>query len=122
MLGLNRRWCPVEPFRRKPETARPWRRWLNVSTRTIEARLVAWIAEQRQITVCGHTHRAACAGPWTAPYFNAGSCTYPGAITGVEIWQGIIRLIRWTAAPANAGNGLEKELLADPCVLAAMAH
>lgn len=34
-------------------------------------------------------------GPLTPCYFNDGCCCYPDGITGIEIDQGVIRLVKW---------------------------
>lgn len=91
-----------------------WRRWLRTSTRFIERRLLAWARDRRQITICGHTHRAACARQGAPPYFNAGSCTYPGAITGLEIRDGWIQLIQWSTSSEGTGTRIQRQRLAEP--------
>lgn len=78
----------------------------------IERRIVAWLRAHRRIVICARTHRPACAGPDT-PYFNTGSCTYPGHITGLELQDGEIRLVKWSAR-SNGGVRGKRELLAAP--------
>ncbi len=91
----------------------------------IEQRVAAWAAHHHQIVICGHTHRPAVpSSPYAAAYFNTGSCVYPGYITGLEIQEGNIMLVRWSAHPeARAGESfhLKRELLAPPQRLAALA-
>ncbi len=76
--------------------ARIGQRGLEWSQETIERRIIGWLRSHWQITICGHTHRPACAAYGT-PYFNAGSCVYPGYITGLEIENGEITLVKWSA-------------------------
>ncbi len=83
----------------------------------IERRLMAWAEAQRQVLICGHTHRPRAAAYGTAPYFNAGSALIPGVVTSIEIQAGEIMLVRWTARPGTRpGEGLtvERSLIAPP--------
>jgi UDP-2,3-diacylglucosamine pyrophosphatase LpxH len=61
-----------------------------------------WAHARRQAVICGHTHRPSCASYGAPPYFNTGSCLAPGAITGLEVQNGQISLIRWTGMPGGA--------------------
>ena len=62
----------------------------------IERRTKQWIAENNNlITVVGHTHRPRFPEPGNIPYFNDGSCVHPRSITGIEIENGNISLIKW---------------------------
>jgi UDP-2,3-diacylglucosamine pyrophosphatase LpxH len=82
----------------------------------VEQRIVEWLAPRRQVVICGHTHRPMCAG-YGASYFNAGGCVYDGYITGLEIQDGEIRLIRWSSWPRSGQSGevrVRRELLATP--------
>jgi UDP-2,3-diacylglucosamine pyrophosphatase LpxH len=107
LLGLARAKVPTEQTR---------------SQRTIEQRIVEWVQARRQIVVCGHTHRPACPTHDDPPYFNTGSCLHPGTITGLEVLEGAIALVRWSIG-AGAGPGsaptLRRELLTIPCPLGA---
>ena len=78
------------------EPATPtWADRLEDALSSIEKRLVTWAATRQRITICGHTHRPVAALPGMPPYFNTGSCVFPGFITGLEIENGHIRLIKW---------------------------
>jgi UDP-2,3-diacylglucosamine pyrophosphatase LpxH len=77
----------------------------------IERRIIAWLQSHWQITICGHTHRPKCAAYGT-PYFNAGSCIQPGYITGLEIRDGEIALIRWSLRPD--ARRVRRTLMAPP--------
>ena len=61
----------------------------------IEDNLIRWAEENDQITITGHTHRPWHPLPGEAPYFNSGSCVHPRAITGIEIQNGTIALVKW---------------------------
>ena len=90
--------------------------WVQGQIGRIERRIVDWVRDRRQAVICGHTHRPRCAPSGAAPYFNAGSCVRPGAITGLELRGGEIALVRWSARPRTAR--VERELLAAPRKLA----
>jgi len=86
----------------------------------IEQRIIEWVEDQRLITICGHTHHPICTRFGAAPYFNTGSCIYPGYITGLELQNGKIRLVKWMARPARRqGEALrfEHQPLAPPTEL-----
>ncbi len=117
LLGLADSAGWMQASRTRTRVGRMWRHWWEASTRLIERRLLAWVRDRDQITICGHTHRAASARPGTPPYFNAGSCTSPGYITGLEILDGWIRLVKWSMGSQGAGGGIRRELLAPPRAL-----
>ena len=62
----------------------------------IERRIKRWILKNNlRITVAGHTHRPRFPEPGQIPFFNDGSCVHPRSITGIEIENGHISLIKW---------------------------
>lgn len=62
----------------------------------VERRLKKWIiANNNQMIISGHTHRPRFPEPDELPYFNDGSCVHPRAITGIEIVNLEISLIKW---------------------------
>lgn len=61
----------------------------------IENRLMHWASQQRQMLICGHTHRPVFSVAQTPPYFNTGCAVSPNQITGIEIAHGAISLVRW---------------------------
>jgi UDP-2,3-diacylglucosamine pyrophosphatase LpxH len=76
----------------------------------IERRLVGWAHRQQQMIICGHTHHPVSARYGMAPYFNAGSCVEPNQLTGLEIENGAIALVRWVVKR----GGTRRELLTPP--------
>ena len=83
----------------------------------IRHRMIEWLQARRQIVICGHTHHPACAAYGAPPYFNTGSCVYSGYITGLEIQNGEIMLVRWSTRPEMRPGGtlhVERELMAPP--------
>jgi UDP-2,3-diacylglucosamine pyrophosphatase LpxH len=80
---------------------RPWfegqiMQRLQAHKRKIEERIVTWLQECEQTIICGHTHLAHFASAGAPSYFNTGSCVIPGQITGLEIENGLISLVRWS--------------------------
>jgi len=62
----------------------------------IERRTKRWIYNNNNlITIVGHTHRPRFPEPGDIPYFNDGSCVHPRSVTGIEIENGKISLIKW---------------------------
>ena len=56
------------------------------------------------ITIVGHTHRPRFPWPGDVPFFNDGSCVHPRSITGIEIEDGTISLIKWQIATKDDGT------------------
>ena len=62
----------------------------------VERRTKKWIADNNNlITIVGHTHRPRFPNPGDIAFFNDGSCVHPRSITGIEIENGEISLIKW---------------------------
>lgn len=62
----------------------------------VERRTKKWIIENNNLlTITGHTHRPRFPEPGDIAYFNAGSCVHPRSITGLEIENGEIALVKW---------------------------
>lgn len=73
--------------------------------RKVERRLKKWIlANNLLLTVVGHTHRPRFPEPGQIPLFNDGSCVHPRSITGIEIENGKICLIKWQIATTEDGT------------------
>jgi predicted phosphodiesterase len=71
----------------------------------IERRIKRWILQHHGlITVIGHTHRPRFPEPGDIPLFNDGSCVHPRSITGIEIENGHIALIKWHIATKADGT------------------
>lgn len=62
----------------------------------VERRTKKWIIENNNlVTIVGHTHRPRFPEPGDIAFFNDGSCVHPRSITGIEIENGEISLIKW---------------------------
>ncbi len=71
----------------------------------VEKRIKKWILrKQLLLTVAGHTHRPRFPEPGDIPFFNDGSCVHPRSITGIEIVEGTISLIKWQIATKDDGT------------------
>ena len=71
----------------------------------VERRIKKWILDNDElITISGHTHRPRFPSPGEIPFFNDGSCVHPRSITGLEIENGAISLIKWQIATKTDGT------------------
>ncbi|MGX1928497.1 metallophosphoesterase [Flagellimonas sp. 2504JD4-2] len=71
----------------------------------IEKRIKKWILKNNlRITIAGHTHRPRFPEPGQIPFFNDGSCVHPRSITGIEIENGEISLIKWQISTKMDGT------------------
>ncbi|WP_299525540.1 metallophosphoesterase [uncultured Lutibacter sp.] len=71
----------------------------------VERRLKKWIlANNNQMIIAGHTHRPRFPNPNELPYFNDGSCVHPRAITGIEIENMQLSLIKWHTISKRDGT------------------
>jgi predicted phosphodiesterase len=62
----------------------------------VEKRIENWIkVNNNQMVVIGHTHRPRFPDKSEIPFFNDGSCVHPRSITGLEIENNEISLIKW---------------------------
>jgi predicted phosphodiesterase len=76
----------------------------NIELNKIERRIKKWIVQNNdQFIITGHTHRPRFPSPGEIPYFNDGSCVHPRSITGLEIEEGAISLVKWQVAINEEG-------------------
>lgn len=74
-----------------------------------------WADKENKIIIAGHTHK-----PWFSTedeckYFNTGSCVHPRCITGIEISEGSIMLIKWSVKVKRDGTlYIGKDILEGP--------
>lgn len=66
----------------------------NTRKAKTEKLLSKWAKEQEVLLITGHTHRPMM-GSVDSPYFNTGSCVHPAGITGIEIEDRCITLVKW---------------------------
>lgn len=71
----------------------------------LEKRVKKWIVQQGSpLCIMGHTHRPRFPEPGEIPLFNDGSCVHPRSITGIEIENGHISLIKWHVSSKDDGT------------------
>lgn len=87
-LGYKDPTSPAKNFKRKKDT---------------EKRILDWVKENNQIIITGHTHRPTFPNVNRNLYFNDGSCVHPRCITGIEIENGEIALIKWSIKANSSG-------------------
>lgn len=81
----------------------------------VEQEMIGWVESTNLILVAGHTHRSVFPAKGEPPYFNVGSCVHPRCITGIEIENAEITLIKWWAKPNDEGLlCVTRELLEGP--------
>jgi predicted phosphodiesterase len=88
-------WKPLQVWGIKDPTS-PAKNYVELIK--VERRIKKWIADNGNIiTVVGHTHRPHFTKPLDKElnYFNSGSCVHPRNITGIEIENGTIALVKW---------------------------
>ncbi|MDO4322192.1 MAG: serine/threonine protein phosphatase [Lachnospiraceae bacterium] len=67
----------------------------NTKKEKSERILTEWARQNDHILITGHTHRPMI-GTKDSPYCNSGSCVHPAGITGIEIQNRCITLVKWS--------------------------
>lgn len=67
----------------------------NLKKEKSEKILTEWARHHDHILITGHTHRPMI-GTKDSPYCNSGSCVHPAGITGIEIQNRCITLVKWS--------------------------
>ena len=67
----------------------------NTQKRNSEKTLTRWAVQNQHLLITGHTHHPMIGTP-DSPYFNAGSCVHPTGITGIEIENRRLTLVKWS--------------------------
>lgn len=84
----------------------------------IEKKMASYARERGQILIAGHTHRPAFSKPSEGYYFNTGSCVHPRCITGIEIENNEITLIKWSVrSREDRVLSVEREVLEGPACI-----
>lgn len=80
-----------------------------------EMKLIAWVKKNNHVIISGHTHRPMFPEGNQPSYFNDGSCVHPYGITGIEICNGEISLVKWGIKARYDGTlYVGREILAGP--------
>jgi hypothetical protein len=117
-------WGPMQEFIGWRDPTMPQKPY-DIDKWGVERRLTEWVAEENQMLICGHTHRSHFSMPDdAAQYFNTGSCIHPRAITGIEIQDGALALIKWEMAPRPQDGVMHivRDVLVGPVPLTAYAR
>lgn len=86
----------------------------NKKKKQSEEILAAWAKENHHILIAGHTHHP-MAGSAESPYLNTGSCIHPSGITGIEIENRCLSLVKWSiSSRADLSLYASREVLGDP--------
>lgn len=81
----------------------------------IEKRLTKWVRKEKHMLISGHTHRPMFPEPGEPPYFNGGSSVHPQDITGIEIENGNMTLIKWNTQTTNHGLlFIQRDIISGP--------
>ncbi len=72
--------------------------------RKIDKRFMEIAEILKKGVIIGHTHFPVFPDYGDVPYFNDGSCVHPRCITGIEIENGNIILVKWLYAQDNTGS------------------
>lgn len=81
----------------------------------VEKKLTEWVKRYKHMLIAGHTHRCRLPEVGEHPYFNTGSSVYPRSITGIEIAEGNIILVKWDVKTKDDGTlFIGREVLAGP--------
>ena len=87
-----------------------------IKRENIQKKLIEWVRKNNQIVIAGHTHLPIFPErDDDPPYYNDGSCVHPRGITGIEIENGEIALIKWWLEPNDKGAlYVTREVMAGP--------
>ncbi len=89
--------------------------WPREKAEKAERKLSSFAKQEKIMMIAGHTHHPVFAKPGNTPYFNDGSCVNPGGVTGVEIENGMISLVKWyVSSRKDRTMYIERELMAGP--------
>lgn len=105
-------WRPLElyGFNDVTRTAKNYKKKYRV-----EEKLTQWVINNRHILIAGHNHRPYFPNKGNPPYLNSGSCVHPRCITGIEISEGCIALIKWSIKVNEKGLlYVGRDILAGP--------
>ena len=84
----------------------------------VEKQLIEWVTRENHMLIAGHTHRSRFPEIGEPQYFNDGSCVHPRCITGIEIADGNITLVKWDVKTKEDGTlFIGREILAGPSEL-----
>ena len=78
-------------------------------------RLTEWAIKENKTVIAGHNHKPMLNPNGTPMYFNDGSCVHPRCITGLEIADGSIQLVKWSVKARDTGELIiDRDVLSGP--------
>lgn len=84
------------PQRQQLEQIPTWlSNWILSKAEAVVTAVKRWAALKQQPIICGHTHLCDFPNSDGVPYFNIGQCITPGYLTGLEIANGRLTLVKW---------------------------
>lgn len=84
----------------------------------IGKRLTEWVIRENQVLIAGHNHRPMFPEIGEPLYFNDGSCAHPLFITGIELCDGQITLVKWCVKVNEKGVlYVGRDIIAGPKLL-----
>ncbi|NLK72836.1 MAG: serine/threonine protein phosphatase [Clostridiales bacterium] len=106
-------WTPLELYLGFKDITSPAKNFTK--KKSTEERITNWAKKNNQMVITGHTHRPMFPIMEKSLYFNTGSCVHPRSITGIEIENGLMTLIKWNIkTDANNYLHVNREPLTDP--------
>lgn len=99
-IGVNNPTRTAKNYKKKEDVAR---------------KLMEWVIREKHMVIAGHNHRPRFSEVGEPPYFNDGSCVHPRCITGIEITDGCISLVKWSVKTRSDGSlFIGKDILGGP--------
>lgn len=81
----------------------------------IERLLSEWARVNNTILIAGHTHKPLFPTKDEPQYYNTGSCVHPRCITGIELENSQLTLVKWSISAKTDGClFVEKDILEGP--------
>jgi len=114
---VRRFWKPFQMFGFRDPT-RPAKNFKK--RENLEDKIVEWTMRNKQPIIVGHTHRPRFPDKDSKYYFNTGCCVHPRCITGLEITDGAISLVKWLVdvhTGADSSLFINKVVLEGPLII-----
>lgn len=100
-------WSYLESFKTKLANEETYN---NSDIGLTKQRFINWSIIYNKMIIAGHTHKISFPNIKEHMYFNDGSASYNNYITGIEIVNGSISLVKWSIID----NNIKKEILTSP--------
>lgn len=111
-LLVKHLWKPLEAIGVNDPTSPAKNYEIKIS---VAIQLTEWVIQQKHMLIAGHNHKPSFPEVGQPPYFNDGSCIHPRCITGIEISEGTIRLVKWSVKTKEDGTlYIDRDILGGP--------